>query len=284
MKVSLSSRAAFVGRKGVSVWTRPLLVGAALLGLGSIAQAQQGSYKQRVEDDLVSKALECRLTEDRMTRLLCFDSLFRTPMEPRTPEVTGPPIRPVRSRGPLRTTTELIESQRTPGNDGWVLRVRPWYETSLLTHEDFESVLSNGASRHGTTNWSREAVDVYLTMKETGAGPASPGESPAFLTVACENDITILGVLLPKPIATLQANLSLSNSRGTVLRVNWRDVENGDVVIAGRGLESIDTIKTIGNFEQVKVQVTYPDGPRELVFDIGDLKDRLKPLRSACHW
>lgn len=80
-----------------------------------------------------------------------------------------------------------------------------------------------------------------------------PAGEKALLLLTCENNITTLGVILPRPINTLQANLSLSGDQGPVLRPNWRDVENGDVIIAGRGLESINTIKTIAGNGRIQL-------------------------------
>lgn len=229
---------------------------------------------------------KCSYIKDRVQRLLCFDDLFKSTLEQAQIE-KAPEIR-IKAAGPMRLMATVLEEQRAPGEKNWIMRARPWRETILLPTDDRERGFTGRHTQDGRSapgKWSAQSVDIFMTMKEeTDAHKEQAFPEKAILMLSCENDITTLGVLLPKPIKTLQANLSLSAGNGSTFKLNWRDVENGDVVIAGRGLESIDTIKTIANYERVLLQVTYPEGPRSFVFDMHDLKDRLKPLRTACHW
>jgi len=244
---------------------------AADIGAADIGYVQQGR--------------KCSHIKDRVQRLLCFDELFKSTMEQfKVEEVEKAPKKQV---GPIRLMATVLERQRAAGETSWIMRARPWHQNVLLTAEDYEHTLLGRADRDmagATGPWSAQSVDIFMTMNEADAAPGRPLDDKAILLLSCENDITTLGVLLPKPIRTLQANLSLSAGSGSLFKLNWRDVENGDVVIAGRGLESIDTIKTIANYSRVQLQVTYPEGSRSFVFDMHDLKDRLKPLRTACHW
>lgn len=229
---------------------------------------------------------KCSHIKDRVQRLLCFDDLFKSTLE--QPQIEKAPEIRIKAAGPMRLMATVLEEQRAPGEKNWIMRVRPWRETMLLTPYDHERGFTGRHTQGGRSapaEWNAQSVDIFMTMKEeTDAHKERAFSEKAILMLSCENDITTLGVLLPKPITTLQANLSLSAGNGSTFKLNWRDVENGDVVIAGRGLESIDTIKTIANYERVLLQVTYPEGPRSFVFDMHDLKDRLKPLRTACHW
>ncbi|MCB5205272.1 type VI secretion protein [Neorhizobium sp. T786] len=240
------------------------------------------------EDNLLAQGKHCGLMEDRVSRLLCFDELFATPVASTT--TTSPSTAVTTAPAPLRALIEEVEKSRPAGSNEWLVRARPWHEFMLMKDDDFRKTLTGTQNRQpagenaAQHEWTPQTVDIFMTTKqaELSAGQ-SPGEE-AVLMLSCENDITTLGVLLPKPIRTLQAQLSLSGGQGSVFRLNWRDIENGDFVIAGRGLESIDTIKAIAGFERIQLQVGYPDGPRAFLFDIGDLKDQLKPLRTACHW
>jgi type VI secretion system VasI family protein len=222
----------------------------------------------------------CREIVDRVARLACFDAAYRTPLPPEPKPLPDVAVTLPGNIGPIRKLTKQFEAMRSAGDGGWVVRARPWREDILLATADFDGRVAAGLSP--------ESTDIFMTMREAGPASGTPSEKPAdeqaVLMLSCENDITTLGVLLPKPINSLQANLSLSGDRGSIFKLNWRDTENGDVVIAGRGLESIDTIKTIAGYERVQLQVSYADGARAFVFDTADLGDKLKPLRVACHW
>ncbi|UXM95228.1 type VI secretion protein [Bartonella sp. HY329] len=254
------------------------------VGLGLEAQAQE----QAPITDKNQKAMECRAIDDRMQRLLCFDELFKTPVEIKPVVIV--PIEPVKTDGPIRSMAKNLETLRAVNDINWVLRMRPWQETMLLTQSDYENIIASPANRRGEGEnaiehqWTPQTVDVFMTMKEADVSADRPSDDQAIMMLSCENDISTLAVLLPKPIKTLQANIALSSGSGSVFHLNWRDVEDGKVIIAGRGLESIDTIKTLANYKRLQLQVNYPDGPRAFVFDMNDIGSRLKPLRTACHW
>ncbi|UXN05044.1 type VI secretion protein [Bartonella sp. HY406] len=234
------------------------------------------------------EAIKCRVIEDRNQRLLCFDAIFETPVAIKPPVTVTEEI--LKVDGPLRTMAKTLENLREANDVNWVLRMRPWQETMLLTQIDYEKVMLSPANRPERNEnsiqhqWTPQTVDVFMTMKETDIPTDRAIEDQAIMMLSCENDISTLAVLLPKPIKTLQANISLSSGTGSVFHLNWRDVEDGKVIIAGRGLESIDTIKTLANYKRLQLQVNYPDGPRAFIFDMNDIASRLKPLRTACHW
>lgn len=234
------------------------------------------------------KAMECRVIDDRNQRLLCFDAVFETPLKPKEP--INVVEEPIKIDGPLRSMAKTLENLREVNDVNWVLRMRPWQETMLLTQMDYEKIMTSPANRPDSNEntiqhqWTPQTVDVFMTMKETDIPADRPKEDQAVMMLSCENDISTLAVILPKPIKTLQANISLSSGTGSVFHPNWRDVEDGKVIIAGRGLESIDTIKTLANYKRLQLQVNYPDGPRAFIFDMTDIALRLKPLKTACHW
>lgn len=238
----------------------------------------------------LEKAIECSKIGDRVQRLYCFDTLFNSPVPTLT--VRKNSEKPIEQPdGPLKTLADLLERQRTADDTTWVLRMRPWHETTLLTIDDFNRILTTALNRHSISENASEqsltpqTVDVFLTTREANVPNNNNFTKEAIMMLSCENDITTLAVLLPKPINTLQANIILSSGSGSIFKLHWRDVENGGVVIAGRGLESIDTIKTIASYPRVQLQVNYPDdGPRVFIFDMNDLGNKLKPLRLACHW
>lgn len=236
---------------------------------------------------LGSEGKKCIEISDRVQRLLCFDEVYKSPV---TKEKTTTVENKTKNiAGPIRIMAETLERQRIEGDMNWIMRARPWQETMLLADNDYNSML-NGKEKsieHGggpDHEWTAQAVDIFMTIRNSNNFVDNANVDNAIMMLSCENDITTLAVLLPKPIKTLQANLLLSSNSGSIFKLNWRDVENGTVVIAGRGLESIATIKTISNYSRVQLQVNYPEGSRTFVFDMNDLKDRLRPLRLACHW
>lgn len=236
------------------------------------------------DDGLRAAGDRCRGVEDRVSRLLCFDDLFGTPIRAVDPKPLA-----AAATGPVRKLIEDIEAGRLADETGWLVRARPWHTLMLLGEQKYRQILASSPNRQPVGEnsipheWTPETVDVFMTRRQADAADAVP-DKPAILTLSCENDITTLGVLLPKPIRTLQAKLSLSGDQGSVLQLNWRDIENGDFVIAGRGLESIDTIKAIARFQRIQLQVGYPEGSRAFMFEIGDLSENLASLRTACHW
>lgn len=255
-----------------------IIIGPGLIGSPAFAQ----------HINPPASAMACIDMVDRVARLACFDAAYNTPIASSEEQKSGDDQSPPLKAGPLRHLAQRLEQFRHGDEAGWIVRLRSWDEETLWTEEEFGSRLPGATVPAAPSGPDTAPADVFMTMREIDADAAvengkSAGEK-AVLMLSCENNITTLGVLLPRPINTLQANLSLSGDRGSVARLNWRDVENGDVIIAGRGLESINTIRTIAGYGRIQLQVTYPDAVRAFVFDTADLSSRLKPLTTACHW
>lgn len=256
------------------------------LGMTALLTTAFNSVVLADDAETLSKANDCRKIDDRMKRLLCFDALFETPLTNAPQSADGQTAASetvAEVRGPIRRLMEAMEQSRAPGETGWIVRVRPWNSDALMEASALDQVAANIRSSTGEQA-EGNPVDIFMTMKEADVPADRPHADEAVLLLSCQNDITTLGVLLPKPIRSLQANLSMSGAGGKMFRLNWRDVENGTVVIAGRGLESIDTIKSLSNYQRIQLQVNYKEGSRAFIFDMHDLKDRLKPFRLACHW
>jgi len=236
-------------------------------------------------------AQRCRLIDDNMQRLLCFDALFDTPLERdfTSEKVDGAPLMTTSDavgaaiERPIGDMILAMERERPSGFDDWQVSIRRWQGGDLIWSGAMDAANLRDADLI-RNNSERNPVDIFMTMKEADV-PADRAQSDrAVLLLSCDNDITTLGVLLPQPINTLSANLSLSGSGGVLHRLNWRNVESGSLVIAGRGLESIETIKAIADSPRIQFQVTYPEGSRAFVFNMRGLKARLRPFRMACHW
>lgn len=263
---------------------RPLLLAICFkfsFGLVLPLQAMAGTDARAASGEL------CRLVADRVARLSCFDQAFDTPL----PVAAATGVAAIMRRpAPYAELIRDIASKHSSQQADWSLRYRPWGEDRLYDGEKYADLLAsqtnrppagNGAQPHQLTE---EAVDIFMTRPDVLSLQNGKSDGEAILLLSCENNITTMGVLLPKPIRALQARLSLSGTSGMKFKLNWRDFENGNFIIAGRGLESIDTIKAIATDNRIQLQVDFEDGPRAFLFEIGDLKNQLRPLRTACHW
>jgi len=264
-----------------------LLLSWLILAYSSVVFAQMGG---RSPDEGFQGAEKCRLIRDNMQRLLCFDALFDTPLATMSsPEsasqISSSQIMPVevpRER-PIGDMILAMERERAAGFEGWQVYIRRWQGGELAWSGAMDGINLSEAELT-RNNSERNPVDIFMTMREAGVARDRAPSEQAILLLSCDNDITTLGVLLPQPINTLSANLSLSGPSGGQHRLNWRNVESGSLVIAGRGLESIETIKAIADYPRIQFQVTYPEGPRAFVFNMDGLKAKLRPFRIACHW
>jgi len=264
-----------------------LLIWLALsLDMAAFSQSQANS-----PDGALEGVNQCRILEDNMQRLLCFDNLFDTPLV----------MAPTQEHDPKQAASSVAEEVETPlprpigdmvlamergrsnGEQDWQVHIRRW-QGGELAWEGSMAAANLTEAELQRNNSERNPVDIFMTMGQAEVPADGPQSERAVLLISCDNDITTLGVLLPRPINTLSANLSLSGPGGVVHRLNWRNVESGSLVIAGRGLESIDTIKAIANYPRIQFQVVYPDGPRAFIFNMRDLKAHLRPFRIACHW
>jgi type VI secretion system protein VasI len=229
----------------------------------------------------------CRMTADRIGRLACFDRLFATPIAIAAPKTLQ--AAPAESAASVVRRLALTqEEMRRPGQADWLLRLKAWNDDAYFPIEsisDLDRRRSEIAAQK--PGWTLEASDLFLTMREADvAERAAPVrlEEQAVLMISCENDITTLYFTLPRPVSDARTQVAVSSDRGAPLTLRWRDFESGDVILAGRGLESIDVLNTLVTFKRIQLQVKYDDGPRAFVFDIGDLGEKLRPLRQACHW
>jgi len=244
--------------------------------------------------DMLKAAHACREIDDRMQRLLCFDNLFDTPVAQTMLEASATKDLPASFHDgkageenirPIGRMIEQMERSRA-GEQGWITHIRQWNGDEVVWQGARDSATFSEAELV-QNNRSGHRIDIFMTMNEIGNETAREREAEAgnaALLLSCDNDITTLGLLLPHPIDTLTVGLALSGAGGLSQRLNWRNVEQGTLLIAGRGLESIDTIKAIANSPRVQFQVNYRQGSRAFVFNMHNLKDKLRAFRLACHW
>lgn len=116
-----------------------------------------------------------------------------------------------------------------------------------------------------------------ITLAALGTQPPRP-----VLAVQCHNNITELSLLLPEPIQAERIRLALGNTQGGGQQL-WRVRDNGYVLSGGRGLPAIRTTRELAS--QVEARITSANSAIDgLMFDLGGLREILKPLRNACGW
>lgn len=115
--------------------------------------------------------------------------------------------------------------------------------------------------------------------------PALSGFLPRpILIISCVQNITRFQIGLKEKMREGEVRLNLElDGRHRYQDYLWRVVGNDHLVDAGRGLPGIEFIKTLFHHQRLKV---HSDNSRidGLSFDISDLSEKIKPLRSSCHW
>lgn len=203
----------------------------------------------------------CTVVRDPADRLACFDRAMATldavagaamnphPTSAKPVETTAVPAEPL---PPIVGLIEQLESDRKAGEHG--ARARDY-----------------GAE--GTEGHRRYVISA----------PAQ-GAAQAWLAISCIETISRLQLVLAAPVADAQARIALSlDGRPVTSEQRWQVLGQGRVIDAGRGLVAIDTLRRIGDGEQLRVSSDLPvlDG---LSFDATRLHARIAEQRKACRW
>ncbi len=164
----------------------------------------------------------CRATRDRVGRLLCFDALFKTPVEDSAAE-TPPPetAKVIRKPSPLRELGLDQERGRPDGVAGALVRIRPWRSAAFVEPTTFEGILTGRAGQSADLPadqraWTADTADVFLTLREgDGVSPLGRGtlDQRSVIMLACEDDITAFYILLPKPVGHARTKFALTTDR-----------------------------------------------------------------------
>ncbi|ABI55412.1 type VI secretion system-associated protein VasI [Alkalilimnicola ehrlichii MLHE-1] len=123
-----------------------------------------------------------------------------------------------------------------------------------------------------------EGEGVLLTAPALGTAPPRPT-----LVLACHNAITHFELHLPEAGGRGRVELTLARGE-TRLRQTWQMRADGHVLSGGRGLPAIATLRQLlpgGTLTLRSDDAPALDGLR---FQLGDLREALKPLRNQCQW
>jgi type VI secretion system protein VasI len=120
---------------------------------------------------------------------------------------------------------------------------------------------------------------IVLTTPAIGSRPPRP-----LLIISCINNITRLQIGLHQSInkGWIKIALGLKNKKYQT-NTSWRMTGAGEIVDAGRGIPSINLLKSM--LGQSRVQIHSKDMLLNgLTFDITGFSQQMKSFRLACHW
>ncbi|MDU8924527.1 type VI secretion system-associated protein VasI [Pasteurellaceae bacterium LIM206] len=102
------------------------------------------------------------------------------------------------------------------------------------------------------------------------------------LMFSCIDNITRLQIALQNPADKRDTYLKVITDK-TAFETRWFFRENGFLLEASRGLEGISEIQRLFKSTTLKIKsnISVIDG---LTFNINNLEQEIKPLRTACHW
>lgn len=166
-----------------------------------------------------------------------------------TVEQATPPQEVAKNRGKnwLRATEQ--EKQRTEHSTGFLVK-------------------TSGTENNPT---------VILTTPALGRQPPRP-----VLMLSCIDNITRMQIALPSQIKESDIAVTLQTEK-TEFKSDWFLRESGYLLESSRGLPGIAEIQRLFGAETltIKSDLSALNG---LTFNISQLSQEIKPLRTACHW
>lgn len=191
----------------------------------------------------------CQSQTIALQRLNCYDRLHNAPIHP----VNIPkPVKP--------HTITIMDHIHT--------------QERQRTAED-EPLLINSQLEHAESGQQQ----VIISTAAIGAIGIRP-----ILAISCQRNITQLQIVLPTPITDKIIALTILDETGKPqIQALWRVNNTGRIIAAGRGMDSIDSLRALQHNQHIQLQSDKPllDGLR---FDLSGLTEKLRVLATACHW
>lgn len=202
-----------------------------------------------VQASAVPPAKDCTAIVSALERLACFDQAAGTPA--RVPVV---PVRAVVVRPEIVELVEANEAAREAENHRFMALVRP--------------------------EPSGEGQQMVISAPALGAAAPRP-----LLAISCQSKITRLQLVVAEPLVPNRLRLRIfKDDRPVGAPRDWRVLDTGQVIDAGRGLPAIELLRELGGAQRLRLEsVDYPplDG---LVFDAQGLDALIKQERELCRW
>jgi type VI secretion system protein VasI len=137
----------------------------------------------------------------------------------------------------------------------------------------------------------KNLADIVLNIVEDGANKivrlSKPGRgndkySPILL-LSCVDNITRLQIGLKKPIKKSVFNVSIVSEQGFVSKHRWRSSEDGYLLSAARGLESVRIIDSLLGHTRINFDLDDV-GLGQIFFNFDGFKEGIKVLSETCRW
>jgi type VI secretion system VasI family protein len=245
-------------------WTVTLATMMLLIWGENTTQASEGQLP----------AERCRIISEASARLQCFDQLYDlSGSGEKTSARTG------RADGPATDALSIFlaqsESRRKNADDDWLVGRRSVSSPSGGRAGDITAPSAQPDSTEG---------DRFLTLSESINGQIRAGRQSALLYASCEGDITTFGLMLPRRTRGLTTKVELSLGTTDTVTEYWRAIGDGNILIPGRGLQSIGLIKAIPDQRLIELRIHDSDEPAVYTFNTKSLSKKVSLLRAACHW
>ncbi|NHB62711.1 type VI secretion system-associated protein VasI [Photorhabdus sp. RW14-46] len=124
-----------------------------------------------------------------------------------------------------------------------------------------------------TTQSDSLPIRVILTTPAMGVPPPRP-----VLMLSCIDNITRIQIALAKP---QDSGTVMMSTEITQFSADWFLRENGYLLESSRGLPGIEELKRLMTGKTLTIKTG--NGNR-MTFNISQLEQAVKPLRSACRW
>ena len=194
-------------------------------------------------------ARDCTLIASNLERLACFDSAAGTPVVV-APVLPGPFTKP--QGAPVFSWVQANESVRQP--------------------DEMEFLMSLTQPHAG---------GEHVIISAPALGTLAPHP---YLAISCESNISRLQLLTAKPLRRGSVAVQLFvDAQAVSSRRQWRVMEEGRLVEAGRGLPAVEIIKRLGAGKRIEIRSDHPD-LHGLAFDGQGLQAMIDVERRACHW
>ncbi|MDR0183463.1 type VI secretion system-associated protein TagO [Lysobacter sp. UC] len=227
----------------------PLMLGVAV------------SACSRAPSPSVQALSACTVVRDPADRLACFDRAAGTTDAVVVAALTSKPM-------PVKAPSTTADAESVPPIVNLVEQV----EADRAVDDRRARARDFGAD--GTEGHHRYVISI-----------PTPDMAPrAWLAISCIEAISRLQLVVSEPVDDAQARIALNlDGRPLTGEQRWQVLGQGRVIDAGRGLVAIETLRRIGNGEQLRMRSDVPalDG---LTFNANGLSARIAEQRRACRW
>ncbi|CAG9297640.1 type VI secretion system-associated protein VasI [Celerinatantimonas diazotrophica] len=199
----------------------------------------------------LEKAQQCRQVQNRLQRLQCFDEVFATP-------VVTPKISAQRQKHAPIVWQRAVEYEKHHNQAGFHLGMENSAKPS-------EGIWLSATANH----WPHPQQPISKAMQKP------------ILMLSCDNKISRVRLLLPKPLNIGRVAITVIGHRENTQ--SWLVDESGLILESGRGLPAIHLMRALMANQPILLRsnVASVNG---LEFSSKGLKSSIKALQKACEW